>query len=278
MSESRNEREGGRRDDEPRPVTIETGVSKYAEGSVLIASGDTRVLITVSIENRVPGFLAGSGRGWLTAEYAMLPRATASRSPREVTRGRPSGRSSEIQRLIGRALRAAIDLGALGERTLTVDCDVLQADAGTRTASITGGWVAAVAALAKLYVAGDLGRWPVISQVAAISVGVVGDRPLLDLDYLEDQGAEVDLNVVATVDGRFVEVQGTGERRSFGRDELDRLLDLALAGIVDLGRLQRAALAEPLAQVEELAARGDRRPTPPRSERGLWGPPTRRGS
>jgi ribonuclease PH len=254
-------------------VAIETGVSKYAEGSALVATGDTRVLVTASVENRVPGFLVGTGKGWLTAEYSMLPRATATRSQREVTRGRPSGRTSEIQRLVGRALRAAIDLDRLGERTLTIDCDVLQADAGTRTAAITGGWVAAVEALGKLRVGGDLAHWPVTAQVAAISVGLVEGRPLLDLDYLEDQGAEVDFNVVATVEGSLVEVQGTGERRTFARAELDRLLDLALGGIARLGEHQRAAVAQTLAQVEELAGRPARAPVRPQSERGVWGPP-----
>jgi len=268
-------RADGRRFDELRPVSIELDVSKFAEGSALVATGDTRVLVTASVENRVPGFLVGTGKGWLTAEYAMLPRATATRSAREVAKGRPSGRTAEIQRLIGRSLRAAVDLERLGERTLTIDCDVLQADAGTRTASITGGWVAATAALARLYVAGDLPDWPVVGQVAAVSVGLVGGRPALDLDYPEDQGAEVDCNVVATIDGRLIEVQGTGERRSFARDELDRLLDLAFAGIAELGRRQASALGDRLAAVEELRARGPRRPTPAKSEKGVWGPPRR---
>jgi ribonuclease PH len=273
MSEIR--RADGRGFDELRPVVIELDVSKFAEGSALVSTGDTRVLVTASVENRVPGFLVGSGKGWLTAEYSMLPRATATRSPREVTKGRPSGRTAEIQRLIGRSLRAAIDFGALGERTLTLDCDVLQADAGTRTAAITGGWVAAVAALSRLYVAGDLPGWPVVAQVAAVSVGLVGGRPALDLDYPEDQGAEVDCNVVATIDGRLVEVQGTGERRTFARAELDQLLDLAFAGIARLGERQTAVLVERLAGVEELRARGPRRPTPPQSEKSVWGPPRR---
>jgi ribonuclease PH len=269
-------RADGRRFDELRPVAIELDVAKFAEGSALVATGDTRVLVTASVESRVPGFLVGSGKGWLTAEYAMLPRSTATRSPREVTRGRPSGRTAEIQRLIGRSLRAAIDLDQLGERTLTIDCDVLQADAGTRTASVTGGWVAAVAALARLYVAGDLAVWPLVAQVAAVSVGLVEGRPLLDLDYPEDQRAEVDCNVVATVDGRLIEVQGTGERRSFARAELDALLDLAAAGVAELGRRQSAALTERLAAVEEVRARGPRRAAPAKRERDLWGPP--RGS
>jgi ribonuclease PH len=263
----------GRRSNELRPTRIEIEVSKWAEGSALVATGDTRVLVTASVEGRVPAFLAGSGRGWLTAEYSMLPRATATRSAREVTKGRPSGRTAEIQRLIGRGLRAAVDLTALGERTLTLDCDVLQADAGTRTAAITGGWVAAVAALAKLFLAGDLARWPVVAQVAAVSAGLAGGEALLDLDYDEDQAADVDVNVVATTDGRLVEVQGTGERRLYTRAELDAVLDLALAGIAELGRAQREALAERLAAVEELGARGRRAAAPPQPERGLWGPP-----
>ena len=273
MSEAERKREGGRGHDELRPTSIEIEVSKWAEGSALVTTGDTRVLVTASVETRVPGFLAGSGRGWLTAEYSMLPRATSTRSAREVVQGRPSGRTSEIQRLIGRGLRAGVDLAALGERTLTLDCDVLQADAGTRTASVTGGWVAAVLALSKLYLAGDLAAWPVVAQVAAVSAGVVGGSVLVDLDFAEDQNAEVDVNVVATVDGRLIEVQGTGERRAFERSELDRVLDLALAGVAELGRAQRGALAERLAAVEERRARGRRAPSPPRSERGLWGPP-----
>ncbi len=266
-------RVGGRTAAALRLFAITIDVAKFAEGSARVAAGDTLVHVTASVEGRVPGFLAGSGRGWLTAEYAMLPRATATRNTREVTQGRPSGRTAEIQRLIGRALRAAVDLEALGERTLTLDCDVLQADAGTRTAAITGAWVATVLALAKLYLEGDLATWPVVDQVAAVSVGIVGGVPLLDLDYLEDQDAEVDMNVVATVGGRLIEIQGTGERRSFERAELDRLVDLALAGIAELGRHQQAAVAERLALVEEVAARGRRRPAAPKDERRLWGGP-----
>lgn len=273
MSPERALRSGGRGASELRPTVMEIDVSKFAEGSVLVATGDTRVLVTASVENRVPGFLAGSGKGWLTAEYSMLPRATSTRTQREVSQGRPSGRTAEIQRLIGRGLRAAIDLGRLGERTLTLDCDVLQADAGTRTAAVTGGWVAAVLALSKIYLAGDLATWPVVAQVAAVSVGLVDGTALLDLDYPEDQAAEVDLNVVATVDGRLIEVQGTGERRSFARDELDGMLDLALVGVEMLGRTQSDAVATRLAAVEEVRARGVRQPAPPRSEKGIWGPP-----
>jgi ribonuclease PH len=276
MSDERSTRSAGRGAADLRPTAIEIDVSKFAEGSVLVATGDTRVLVTASVENRVPGFLVGSGKGWLTAEYSMLPRATATRTQREVSQGRPSGRTAEIQRLIGRGLRAAIDLSRLGERTLTLDCDVLQADAGTRTAAVTGGWVAAVLALSKLYLAGDLAAWPVAAQVAAVSVGLVDGVALLDLDYPEDQAAEVDLNVVGTADGRLIEVQGTGERRSFARAELDTLLDLGLAGVAKLGEAQRAAVAERLAAVEEVRAKGVRQPAPPRSERGLWGPPKAR--
>jgi ribonuclease PH len=277
MSDAERKREGGRGHGELRPTSIEIEVSKWAEGSALVATGDTRVLVTASIESRVPGFLSGSGRGWLTAEYSMLPRATSTRSAREVTQGRPSGRTAEIQRLIGRGLRAGLDFAALGERTLTLDCDVLQADAGTRTAAVTGGWVATTLALSKLYLAGDLTAWPVVAQVAAVSAGVVGGAALLDLDSGEDQSAEVDVNVVATVDGRLIEVQGTGERRAFARAELDRVLDLALAGIEELGRIQRAVLAARLAAVEERRARGRRPPSAPRPERGLWGPPGGKG-
>jgi len=273
VSPERALRSGGREASELRPAAMEIDVSKFAEGSVLVSTGDTRVLVTASVENRVPGFLVGSGKGWLTAEYSMLPRATSTRTQREVSQGRPSGRTAEIQRLIGRGLRAAIDLGRLGERTLTLDCDVLQADAGTRTAAVTGGWVAAVLALSKIYLAGDLAAWPVVAQVAAVSVGLVDGTALLDLDYPEDQAAEVDLNVVATVDGRLIEVQGTGERRSFARGELDVMLDLALVGVEKLGRTQSEAVAARLAAVEEVRARGVRQPAPPRSEKGLWGPP-----
>jgi len=252
-----------------RPLAIEMDPLKYAEGSVLIHAGDTRVLVAATVENRVPGFLAGTGKGWITAEYSMLPRATASRSAREVEKGRPSGRTAEIQRLIGRSLRAAFDLRALGERTLILDCDVLQADAGTRTASVTGAWVAATAALARLFLAGDLAAWPVVAQVAAVSVGLVDGAALLDLDFREDQRAEVDLNLVATADGRIVEIQGTGEQRSFARAELDRLIDLALDGIGELARAQRSALAERLEAVEDLRTRG-RSSAPAKNEKKLW--------
>ena len=259
----------GRALDSLRPVTIEMNPLKFAEGSVMMHAGDTRVLIAATVENRVPGFLSGKGQGWITAEYSMLPRATASRSTREVSQGRPSGRTAEIQRLIGRSLRAAFDLKALGERTLVIDCDVLQADAGTRTASVTGAWVAATSALAKIYLAGDLNAWPVTAQLAAVSVGILDGHALLDLDFREDQRAAVDLNLVATAGGDIVEIQGTGEQRSFARTELDRMVELGLAGIGELALRQREALAEELAAVEELRGRS-RKAAPARSERGLW--------
>jgi ribonuclease PH len=256
-----------------RPVMISIGVMKYAEGSALIEVGDTRVLVSASVENRVPNFLAGSGRGWMTAEYAMLPRATSSRSSREVTQGRPSGRSAEIQRLIGRSLRAAVDLRLLPDRTLTLDCDVLQADGGTRTAAITGAWVAAAEALARIYLAGDRAQWPITSQVAAVSVGWVRGQALLDLDAPEDQDADVDMNVIATADGRLVEVQGTGEKRPYSRAEFNELLDLAFAGVERLCAAQRAALGTTLEEVAAVEARGRRKVTAPKDERSLWGKP-----
>jgi ribonuclease PH len=266
-------RPGGRAPDALRPVAITLDALKFAEGSALIEVGDTRVLVAATVEKRVPSFLADTGRGWATAEYAMLPRATASRSPREGSGGRPRGRSAEIQRLIGRSLRAVLDLTALPERTLILDCDVLQADGGTRAAAITAGWVAAVQGLARLYLMGDLPRWPVREQVAAVSVGLVGGAPLLDLEAAEDQVAEVDLNVVATAAESFVEVQGTGEQRPFTRAELDGLLDLALPGLRRLHAVQRQAVEATLAEVASLQARGRRSPAVPRDERGLWGKP-----
>ena len=261
-----------RAEDELRPVNIETGAMKFAEGSALIEVGDTRVLVAASIEKQVPRWLADSGQGWVTAEYAMLPRATHTRSRREVSRGRPSGRSSEIQRLIGRSLRAVIDLKALAGHTLTIDCDVLQADGGTRTAAITGAYVAGAEALARAFLTGDVGRWPIRQQVAAVSVGIVEGRPLLDLDASEDRGAEVDMNVVATAGGRLVEVQGTGEEHSFSREELDRMLDMAQAGIVRLAAVQNETLAALMAEVEA-ARSGGRHTAPPKDERDLYGPP-----
>lgn len=263
-----------RRDERPadalRPVRFESGVLKHAEGSVLIEAGDTRVLVAATVENRVPSFLAGKGQGWVTAEYAMLPRATSTRSQREVQAGRPSGRSSEIQRLVGRSLRSVIDLGKLGERSVIIDCDVLQADAGTRCAAITGGYVALVQALAKLFLAGDLAQWPVTATVAAVSVGICDGVPLLDLDYDEDQRADVDMNVVATAERELIEIQGTAERRRFSRAELDALLDLAFAGIERLAALQSQEVAAMLTEVEALRQRGRRRSAPARDERDLW--------
>jgi ribonuclease PH len=240
---------------------------------VLIEVGDTRVLVAASVEARVPPFLKDKGQGWVTAEYSMLPRATHSRSAREVSQGRPSGRTAEIQRLIGRSLRAAIDMKKMPDRTLTLDCDVLQADGGTRTAAVTGAYVAASLALARLLLTGDVAEWPLTDQIAAVSVGIVGGVPLLDLEYVEDQVAEVDMNVVATAGGALVEIQGTGEKRSFRREEMDALVDLALKGIRELADAQNAVLAPTLQEVQEVLARGRRRPAPAKSEKDLWGRP-----
>jgi ribonuclease PH len=225
-----------------RAVRLERGYLRHAEGSALVAFGDTRVLCTVSVEERVPAFVRERGGGWLTAEYGMLPRATHTRGEREAARGRLSGRTQEIQRLIGRALRAVIDLGALGERTLQVDCDVLQADGGTRTAAITGAFVAVHDALAWMRARGMLAAWPVRDFVAAVSVGLVRGVPVLDLDYAEDAACDTDMNVVMTGAGGFVEVQGTAEGAPFTRREVDALLDLAAGGVVELIGHQRRAL------------------------------------
>lgn len=265
-------RAAGRRPESLRRATIELDPLKFADGSALISTGDTRVLTAATLENRVPPFLNGSGTGWATAEYAMLPRATPTRSRREVTRGRPSGRSSEIQRLIGRSLRAALDLEALDQRTLILDCDVLQADGGTRTAAITGAWVAAVRALARALLRGDIERWPVTEQIAAVSVGLVGGVAMLDLDAPEDQAADVDMNVVATAGGSFIEVQGTAEGTLFSRSELDDLLDLALTGIEELCTLQGQVLAETLADVDSVRGRA-RQKVPPKDESSVWDRP-----
>ena len=233
-------RADGRANDELRPTKITCGVQAFSEGSVLIETGLTRVLCAVSIEDKVPRFLRGSGQGWITAEYAMLPRATLTRSPRERT---PRGRTQEIQRLIGRSLRAAIDLERLGERTFTVDCDVLQADAGTRTAAITGGYVALYQAIAALVDEQRLTDMPIRAAVAATSVGIVDGEPLLDLCYDEDAGAQADFNVVMTADGEFVEVQGTAEGMPYSRRALDDVLSLAEQGIGQLIDIQRDAIA-----------------------------------
>jgi ribonuclease PH len=237
------ERTDGRAADQLRPVNIITNFLAHAEGSALIEMGNTRVICTASVEDRVPPFLRNKGQGWLTAEYAMLPRATGQRTPRETGRGGPSGRTHEIQRLIGRSLRAIADMTALGERTITLDCDVIQADGGTRTASITGAYVALEMACRKLLNAGVIRRLPIRDQVAAVSVGIVDGVPLLDLKYDEDSQAEVDMNVICTGDGRFIEVQGTAERAPFSREEMSHMLELAGAGTQQLLALQRDALA-----------------------------------
>ena len=227
--------------DQMRPVCFDRGFTRHAEGSVLIAFGDTRVLCTASVDSTVPPFLRGRGRGWVTAEYGMLPRSTHTRMLREATRGRQSGRTLEIQRLIGRALRQAVDLDALGERTITVDCDVLQADGGTRTASITGGWVALADALDGLVRAGALSETPLVAQVAAVSTGIVDGQVLLDLDYSEDSRADTDMNFVMDNEGRFIEVQGTAEATPFTEDELRQLTAVAANGISQLTDLQNTA-------------------------------------
>ncbi|UCC24276.1 MAG: ribonuclease PH [Gemmatimonadales bacterium] len=226
--------------DQNRPLTLQLDPSPYAEGSCLIATGDTRVLCTASVEDGVPPWLEGRGKGWVTAEYGMLPRSTHTRTSRE--RGTVKGRTQEIQRLIGRSLRSVTELGLLGPRTVTLDCDVLQADGGTRTASITGACVALHRALSRLVAAGEVERHPMQDLVAAVSVGLVEGQPTLDLDYRQDFAAQVDMNVVGTGDGRLIEVQGTAEGDPFRREELDELLDLATAGIRELVAAQRAAL------------------------------------
>ena len=236
------QRPSGRAVDQLRPVSITRNYTRHAEGSVLIEFGDTRVICTASIEEKVPGFLKGKGQGWLTAEYGMLPRSTHSRMDREAARGKQSGRTQEIQRLIGRSLRAAFDLEAFGERTLHLDCDVIQADGGTRTASITGAMVAAHDAFAKLVAAGLIPVIPVRHFVAAVSVGVYRGEPVLDLDYPEDSDCDTDMNVVMTETGHFIEVQGTAEGAAFDRAGMNRLLDLAQQGIADLVHLQKQAL------------------------------------
>jgi ribonuclease PH len=235
-------RSNGRRADELRAVRIQRGYTKHAEGSVLVEFGDTKVLCTASVEERVPPFLKDSGRGWVTAEYGMLPRATNTRSDREAARGKQSGRTQEIQRLIGRSLRAVVDLASLGQRTVHIDCDVLQADGGTRTAAITGAFVALHDAVGWLLKKKLLSSSPIRDHVAAVSVGMSGGAPLLDLDYAEDSGCDCDMNVVMTGAGRFVEVQGTAEGEAFSRNELDALLGLAQSGISQLIQHQKRAL------------------------------------
>mgnify|MGYP000049968850 CR=1 FL=1 len=234
-------RPSGRAPDELRPIRFTRRYTKHAEGSVLVEFGDTRVLCTVSVEEKVPGFLKGKGQGWVTAEYGMLPRATGNRMQREAAAGKQGGRTQEIQRLIGRSLRAVVDLRRLGERTLTVDCDVIQADGGTRTASITGACVALHDALGVLRARKLLTVDPLRHMLASVSAGIVKGTPVLDLDYAEDSSAETDMNVVMTADGRLVEVQATAEREPFSRDELDGLLDLAAGGIEEIVAAQDAA-------------------------------------
>lgn len=225
-----------------RKVTLETGVNRYAEGSCLVTFGHTKVLVTASVEENVPGWMRNKGSGWVTAEYGMLPRATHTRGRREAASGKQSGRTQEIQRLIGRSLRAVVDLKALGERQVVLDCDVVQADGGTRTAAITGAWVAMASAFDYLRAEGVLKADPILDQVAAVSCGVCNDQPVLDLDYEEDSSAEADSNFVLTGSGTIVEIQATGEKRGFTRAEFDRLFQLADGGCAELFALQRAAL------------------------------------
>ena len=239
-------RPSGRAADEMRPIRITRGFTRHAEGSVLVEFGDTRVLVTASVEDGVPSFLRGKGEGWVTAEYGMLPRSTHTRSAREAARGKQSGRTLEIQRLIGRSLRAVVDSRALGERTVTLDCDVLQADGGTRTASITGAYVALADAMDALVRRRAIGSSPLHGQVAAVSVGIVNGMPVVDLDYVEDSSAETDMNVVMNNGGGFIEVQGTAEGHAFRRHELDELLNLAASSCQRLFAAQAEALAEPL--------------------------------
>ena len=237
-------RPSGRSTDQLRNVTITRNYTKHAEGSVLIEFGDTKVICTASVENSVPHFLRGKGQGWVTAEYGMLPRSTNSRMDRESSRGKQSGRTQEIQRLIGRSLRAVIDLEILGENTIKIDCDVIQADGGTRTASITGACVALMDAVNYLKETGKIQESPLIGMIASVSVGVYNGTPVLDLDYAEDSKAETDMNVVMNSDGGFIEIQGTAEGAPFAQDQLDKMLALAKSGINELLELQQAALSE----------------------------------
>jgi len=235
-------RADGRGPEDMRPLRLTRGFQPFPEGSCLIELGQTRVVCSATIDQQVPPWLRGAGRGWVTAEYSMLPRSTVERSRREVSAGRPSGRTQEIQRLIGRSLRAITDLPALGERQIIVDCDVIVADGGTRTASITGAYIALADAVRRLQETGGISRWPLRTEVAAISVGLTGEHTLIDLDYSEDAAADVDFNVVMTGTGGLVEVQGTAEGEPFSREVLDRILDVASSGIGELVRAQRAAL------------------------------------
>lgn len=245
MNQVSPQRSNNRQPDQLRPISFERNFTRYAEGSVLVSFGDTRVLCTASVEENVPPFLRGGGKGWVTAEYSMLPRATQTRSPREAARGKQGGRTHEIQRLIGRALRAVVDFAALGERTVVIDCDVLQADGGTRTAAITGAWVALADAVDRLIAEGKLTRSPLRDSVAAVSVGIVAGQARLDLDYREDSGAAVDMNIVMTGNGRFVELQGTAEDEPFTDAELEAMRELGRLGCRQLVVLQRNARAQP---------------------------------
>lgn len=237
-------REDGRKVNSLREIKITKDFNLYAEGSVLIEFGNTKVICTASVSDKVPPFMRGQGKGWLTAEYSMIPRATGERNQRESAKGKLSGRTMEIQRLIGRALRTAVDLDKLGERTITIDCDVIQADGGTRTASISGGFIALALAVKKLMKGRVLSVNPIVSNVAAISVGIVRGTPMLDLMYTEDSAAEVDMNVVMNGKGEFVEVQGTGEEATYTRKELNELIDLAEVGIKEITRLQNEIIGE----------------------------------
>ncbi|OYW82370.1 MAG: ribonuclease PH [Asticcacaulis sp. 32-58-5] len=237
-------RPSNRKPDQLRPVTIETNVTRYAEGSCMVSFGHTKVLVTASVEQGVPPFLKGKGQGWVTAEYGMLPRSTHTRSRREAAAGKQSGRTQEIQRLIGRSMRAVVDLKALGERQITIDCDVIQADGGTRTAAITGAWVALSMACNYLLEEKVITKNPILDQIAAISCGIYADTPVLDLDYEEDSTAETDANFVITGSGDAVEIQATGEKRGFSRDEFNALFDLAYAGAKELFALQNKALGK----------------------------------
>ena len=239
-------RPSGRAENQLRDIIMEPGFSPYAEGSCLIKCGNTHVLCCASVEERVPPFLRNSGKGWVTAEYGMLPRSTHTRTDREAARGKQSGRTQEIQRLIGRSLRAVTDLEALGERQIKIDCDVLQADGGTRTASITGAWVALSLACEKLLLAGSISKSPLTDQVAAISCGILENTPILDLDYAEDSAAETDANFVLTADGGVVEIQMTAEETPFRRSEMNAMFDLAEHGVAQLAELQRQAVKDGL--------------------------------
>lgn len=238
-------RSDGRKHDSLRPLTMKSGVNLYAEGSVLVEMGNTRVLCTASVEEKVPPFLKDQGKGWVTAEYGMLPRATHERNAREAARGKQTGRTQEIQRLIGRSLRSVVDTTRMGVRTITVDCDVLQADGGTRTASISGGFVALCLAFSELYKRGLMSEWPVREYLGAVSVGVVEGAPVLDLCYTEDSGAETDMNLVMTESGRFVEIQGTAEEAPFSRETLDILLSLGEKGVREIIACQKSLFSFP---------------------------------